>query len=120
MSQVQSLKKPPVRLRASGAASFEQAERQVIIDALKSRLRKNSGQGRGRRAPWAEANDTPKQDEQTEYQSRRLLRRSESVSTFWKPDLTSIFKAAVRSWVFEGGAVLPASRHCPSAGHSRP
>ena len=79
------LKKPSVRSAASAAPSFEQAERQAIIDALIARLRKNSRQGRGSRAPWAEANDAPKQDEQAEYKSCRLFRVR--IRPLWKPVL---------------------------------
>ena len=63
------LKKPSVRSAASAAPSFEQAERQAIIDALISGLRENRRQGRSGRATGTEANNAPKQDAKAEHQS---------------------------------------------------
>ena len=72
------------KFRASRAAGHHRC--------FDSGLRKNSRQGRGRRAPWSEANDAPKQDEQVEYKSCRLFRvESGPLET----SLILIFKAAI-------------------------
>jgi formate hydrogenlyase transcriptional activator len=55
---------------APAASTFEQAERQVITDALRAALGKIAGKGGGGRAPRTETNNAPKQDEQIEHQPR--------------------------------------------------
>ena len=54
-------------LRRFSRAKFRTSRAASHYRCFDSRLRENSRQGRGSRAPWAEANNTPKQDEQAEH-----------------------------------------------------
>jgi DNA-binding NtrC family response regulator len=69
------LRVPIAELKTSGSHSialaprFEQAERKVIIDALKSASGQISGKMRGRRAAGPEADHAPEQDAQAKHQS---------------------------------------------------
>ena len=95
------LQKPPVRPVASAAPNFEQAERQVIIDALMAASGRIAGKGGAAERLGLGPNDTPKQDEQTEYQSRRLLQDKKQATLETRPHVSSS-KRPLRSMGFRG------------------
>ena len=103
---------------ASGAASFEQAERQVIINALRAASGKVAGQGGAAERPRAEKNDTSKQDAQVEHHSCRLRRlNGRCQCSLSRRNLHLVQLSESTAWPIETG--LPASRQCPLAGRSR-